>query len=172
MNTKIIQIGSLSITYFSFLLYTISFAIPLLFSSPQIITGTIINCLLFLSVYHLRKNDILPMIFLPSLGAIMHGVLFGPQTIFLFYYLPFIWLGNYILISIFSHFINKPYLIRVIFAASAKYLLLQVFAQIYFHIKIVPSFLVSSMGYIQLVTAVIGGFLSYFINMKLHYERR
>jgi hypothetical protein len=37
---------------------------------------------------------------LPSIAALMNGVIFGSFTIFLAYILPAIWIGNYLFISI------------------------------------------------------------------------
>lgn len=161
-----------SMSIFALTVYSLSLVIPLVFSSPQLITGTVINCLLFLSATRLSKKELFPLIVLPSLGAIAHGVLFGPQTVFLYYFLPFIWIGNYVLLSTFIALRSKPYAIRVLCSSIAKYLILQLFAQLYFHSKIVPSVFVASMGYIQLMTALLGGLLSYGIHKKVMYERR
>lgn len=172
MKTIALHVRQILAYQFSSILYGFSFAIPLLFSSPQIITGTVVNCLLFLSVQRLSKKELIPLVVLPSLGAVAHGVLFGPQTIYLYYFLPFIWLGNYLLIHLFSSFRTYPYVSRVVISAVSKYLLLQLFAQLFFHNHIVPSVFVISMGYIQLFTALLGGLLSYGIISTFSYERR
>jgi len=160
------------ISAFAVTLYSLAFIIPFVFSSPQLVTGTIINCLLFLSVARLSKNELLPLIVLPSLGAIAHGVLFGPQNVFLYYFLPFIWVGNYVLIFLFSSLKSQPYAIRVVISSIGKYLILQLFAQIYYRAHIVPAVFLSSMGYIQLITALLGGLISYGVKEKILYERR
>ena len=77
-------------------IYTLGFAIPFVIAQPQLFTGTIVNALIFTASEKLDRKSLYPILFLPSLGAITHGVLFGPQTIFLVYFLPFIWLGNYL----------------------------------------------------------------------------
>lgn len=171
-NTTSIRIKHILSTQYVYILYTLSFCIPLVFASPQLITGTIINGLLFLATERLSKKEIIPLIVLPSLGAIIHGVLFGPQTVFLYYFLPFIWIGNYILVAVFSVFNKQPYSIRIGISAVAKYLILQLFAQLYFKNGIVPAVFVSSMGYIQLITALAGGLLTYGITSILNHERR
>ncbi|PIP14922.1 hypothetical protein COY88_02950 [Candidatus Roizmanbacteria bacterium CG_4_10_14_0_8_um_filter_35_28] len=61
---------------------------------------------LFIAVQKFSYKKILPVIVLPSLGAILNGVLFGPATIFLYYFLPFIWIGNLILIYSFSQLVK------------------------------------------------------------------
>jgi len=160
------------ISVFTATLYLLAFIIPFVFSSPQLITGTIINCVLFLSATRLSKKKLIPFIVLPSLGTIAHGVLFGPKTVFLYYFLPFIWISNYVLISLFSSLKSHQYAIRVIISSISKYLILQLFAQLYYRGGIVPVLFLSSMGYIQLITALLGGLVSYGFNKTLIHERR
>jgi len=161
-----------SISIFSITLYALAFCIPFFFSAQQLVTGTVINCLLFLSATRLSKKELLPIVALPSIATLFHGVLFGPQTVFLFYFLPFIWLGNYALVYAFSTFDSKPYWLRIALSSAVKYLLLQACAQVYFASGIVPSAFLASMGYIQLITALVGGALAYGVTKMIPYERR
>jgi len=172
MQTIAIPLKKVTSIQFAYTLYALAFSIPLFFSSPQLITGTLINCLLFLAATRLSKKKIIPVIVLPSLGAIAHGVLFGPQTIFLYYFLPFIWIGNYALVQVFSRLPSKSYAVKILVSSSAKFLILLLFAQLYFRLNIVPSLFVSSMGYIQLITALTGGTLAYGVTTILNHERR
>lgn len=142
-------------------IYALSFTIPLLFSAPQLITGSVVNALLFIATTRMSKKAIVPVLLLPSVGALLHGVIFGPQTIFLVYFLPFIWTGNYMLTLLFSGLKTQPYWIRLIFASVGKYMLLVASAGLYYHLGIVPALFVSSMGIIQLTTAFIGGIIAY-----------
>lgn len=161
-----------SISIFSITLYALAFCIPFFFSAQQLITGTIINCLLFLSATRLSKKEVLPIVALPSIATLLHGVLFGPQTVFLFYFLPFVWLGNYALVHVFVSSESKPYWLRIALSSAAKYLLLQACAQLYYNCGIVPSVFLVSMGYIQLITALVGGALAYGVGKIISYERR
>ena len=68
----------------------LAFLVPMIFSSPQWLIGTMVNALLFIAALKLDFKKQLPIIILPSLGALAHGVLFGPLTVFLLYFLPFI----------------------------------------------------------------------------------
>jgi hypothetical protein len=154
-----------------FTMYTMAFTIPIFFSSPQIITGTLINSLLFLAAQRVSMKKVLPLLFLPSLGAIARGVLFGPQTYFLYYYLPCIWIGNYVLTQMFTRIPSKSYAIRICISSLSKFFVLQLFTQLYFKINVVPQIFVLSMGYIQLITALLGGLLVYGISYKQNYER-
>lgn len=144
-------------------IYFLGYAIPFVIAQPQLLTGTIVNALIFTSSEKLSKKNLYPILILPSLGAISHGVLFGPQTFFLAYFLPFIWLGNYLQANIFSFTKQQHYPVRIFASASAKYLLIFVVANIYYQAHIVPQIFITSMGAIQFITACLGGLLSYFI---------
>ena len=76
------------------LLSLISFFLPFFMGSPQILVGTIVNALLIRSTLSLKGRQILPIIFLPSLGVLSRGIIFGPFTMYLTYLMPFIWLSN------------------------------------------------------------------------------
>ena len=169
IGTTLKKVASVQFTY---ILYALAFSIPLFFNSAQLITGTLVNSLLFLSAKRLLKKEIIPVVILPSLGAAAHGVLFGPQTVFLYYFLPFIWIGNYVLIQMFSQLHLKFYVVRMVVSAGAKFLVLQLFAQLYFHLNIVPSLFVASMGYMQLITALAGGLVAFGVAKYTSYERR
>jgi len=147
----------------NFVVYVLGFSIPLLISQPQLITGTIVNSLFFIACEKLDKKALYPILVLPSLGAISHGVLFGPQTIFLFYFLPLIWIGNYLQVSIFSFTKQQNYLMRIFCSALAKYLLLFIAANVYYRAHVVPQLFLTSMGVIQFTTACLGGVLAYFV---------
>lgn len=162
-----IVIGDLSLNL-SLVLVILGFFIPLLFSSPQWLIGTIVNTLLFISAERLSLKKQLPLIIFPSLGALAHGVVFGPLTIFLLYFLPFIWLGNTILVKVMSFkLINKwPFVCRLIIASFLKAGFLFFSAYFYISFHFVPSVFLVSMGFIQLVTAISGGIIVYFMLSK------
>jgi hypothetical protein len=164
METIAQNFKKLLITKSNLFTYFLCYTIPFLVAQPQILTGSIVNAIIFASAERrMDKKSLYPILILPSLGAVTHGMLFGPQTFFLFYFLPFIWLGNYIQISIFSLTKKQKYPVRIAAAATAKCLLLFIVANIYFQMNIVPNLFVTSMGFIQLTTALIGGILAYFI---------
>ncbi|MBN2121852.1 hypothetical protein JW721_02240 [Candidatus Micrarchaeota archaeon] len=84
----------LSLVGFSFL----AFAIPFLFPHPQAVTGILVNAFLIAAALSMKGRNVLPLILLPSMGALANGLLFGPLTIFLIYLIPFIWIGNFLLV--------------------------------------------------------------------------
>jgi hypothetical protein len=163
IKTILISLRQLLITRLNLLFYLLAFMIPIIISYPQWLTGTVVNCLFFLTAQKFFTKSVLPIVVLPSLGAISYGVLFGVNTIFLFYFLPFIWLGNYILIVVFIQTRIMSYWRRVIIASLLKFSILFIFAKIYFGLKIVPELFITTMGLIQLLTALAGGVLAYFV---------
>ena len=106
----------------------LSFIVPFSLGHPQWLVGTIINASLFLAAIFLPKKFFTPLIILPSLGVLGRGIIFGPFTSFLIYFLPFIWLGNLILILVFKMLYKKSsnfkYFLSVFCAAAVKYSIL------------------------------------------------
>jgi len=149
-----------------------AFIIPFVLSGPQWLTGSIINCLLFLSSGTLSKKSRAAVIVLPSIGALSHGILFGQFTPFLIYFLPFIWVGNFLLTYIFKETKNYGYPIRVVTSSVIKSVLLFSIATLYLRFSLVPKLFVTSMGILQLVTAIAGGILLYTVAklMNIKYE--
>ena len=73
---------------------TLCLLLPIFYSN-QIITGTLVN--LVIAYASIRRSRLLPLfIILPSIGAIVHGALFGPLTYQLIILVPFIWCANYL----------------------------------------------------------------------------
>ena len=66
------------------------------FSSNNSSTAVITSSL------NLKGWKLVPVILAPALGALSRGLLFGPMTIYLIYLLPFIWIGNTILVFTFK----------------------------------------------------------------------
>lgn len=108
----------------------------------QIVTGTTINFLLFAT----PKKYVWPVIILPSLSVMARGIIFGPFTLFLYYFIPFIWLGNWILT------LNGHPFKRILGKVAVLYLA----ARVYFELKIVPEAFLISMGGVQFITAILG----------------
>jgi len=139
----------------------VAFAVPLVVSGPQWLTGTIVNCLLILAAARLSGPATGLTIILPSIGAVGHGMLFGPFTPFLVFFLPFIWAGNWLLVACFRFF--RPYVfapINVLVSAGAKAALLYGAALLLVRFGWVPALFLTSMGMVQLFTAIAGGLLA------------
>jgi len=149
----------------SLLLMSVAFFIPLIFASPQWIIGIVINMLLFIAADKLNVKKQVPIIILPSIAALLHGTLFGAFSLFLVYFMPFIWLGNGILIRIMVYS-KLPYLYRMALASVSKVLVLFCTAYIFVSLGIVPKIFLTAMGLMQLITALVGGFLAFIILNK------
>ena len=142
-------------------LYTaVCFFIPFFIGHPQLVVGVVVNSLLVLAGLNLKGYKVLPVIIMPSLGVLSKGLLFGPFTIFLVYMVPFIWIGNAILVYSFKKFylgkkINRW--LTLLIGAVAKSLFL--FSATFVLVKsaiLPPPFLVA-MGIFQFYTAMMGG---------------
>lgn len=134
----------------SIALFALAFVVPLVFNGSQIVTGIIVNTLLFVAATRLSKKELILLAVMPSLGALSHGYLFGAFTIYLVYFLPFIWIGNYLLMRI-----RKTTNFFVAAIAKSAWLFLAAYVLVSLHI--VPNIFLTAMGIMQLVTAMIGG---------------
>lgn len=154
MSVKIVSLPKRLVLSVNIVFYLFAFLIPFAISGPQLLVGSVVNTFLFITAAKLDKKSILLVAILPSLGAFSHGVIFGPLTFFLFYFLPFIWIGNLLLIYVFKQYKN------ILLAAGVKTAFLFLTANIYHSFQIVPKLFVTSMGLFQFVTALIGGVLA------------
>ncbi len=148
----------LTFTLVSFLAFTLPFSL----GHPQLLVGTIVNACLFLGASFFPKKLIYPLIFFPSLGVLTRGVIFGPLTPFLFLMIPFIWMANWLLVFGFRMMFNKlkSGVLSLIAAAILKAGFLFGCAFVLVNLKILPKVFLTSMGIIQLWTALLGGSLS------------
>ena len=140
---------------FSFL----AFSIPFFFPHPQLVTGVIVNAFLVFAALGMGGRNVLPVVMLPSIGAIANGLLFGPLTIFLVYMVPFIWIGNFLLVFGIKHFMQEAG--RSFAEAGAASALLKagaIFLPAYLLYLggVLPEALLLPMGAVQLATAVGG----------------
>lgn len=137
----------------------LAFAIPFLFPGPQLLTGAIVNSFLVFAALRMRGANLLPVILLPSLGALANGIVFGPLTIFLIYLIPFIWAGNFLLV----YGIKKLAFGRGMnfwaaggMSAFAKSIAIFLPAYALFLWGVLPEAMLIPMGIIQFATAIIG----------------
>jgi len=146
-------------------LYTIvSFFLPLMIGHPQIILGIIINTLLITSALNIKGYKLLPVIIAPTLGALSRGILFGPFTLFLLYMVPFIWIGNSILVFAFKYLkLDKKfnYWLTLFIGSATKAAFLFTIAYILFTLKLVPALFLTAMGIFQFYTAIAGGIIAF-----------
>ncbi len=167
-ETEITTLTSpLSYIFTFYILATIT--ITLAFSHQQLIVGTVVNSLLFFTAFHIEKKYHWPIAIFPSIVAVFQGLLFGKLTIFLVYFLPFIWMANYILIFTAVKF-KKDRILRFLLPVFLKFIFLLTIANLYVNFKIVPKIFLQAMGYFQLITACLGYFLFLLINKLINLK--
>ena len=151
---EITKTNSIALTQFIALLLIV-FLAP--FIGNQFITGTIVNAVLILSFFLLGYKSALLLCFLPSAISLSLG--FMPVAIML----PFIIIGNVILVSAFK--LIKNYWIALFSGSIVKASLLFLTASIFVSNPVV----LSMMSWPQLLTAISGGLLAYLIKKKVAF---
>lgn len=143
--------------YGALILAAVSFIVPFILSQQQLPTGVFVNALLYLAVLFLPASTRLPIIILPSLASAARGLVFGSLTMFLLMFIPVIWLGNWLLTVVFDQLRTKVGMIPAgIAGAVTKVGVLYLTAVTLVHFHVVPKLFLTTMGSMQLVTALIG----------------
>jgi hypothetical protein len=149
----------------------VSFFVPFLLAHPQILVGIVVNAMLITAALNLKGYRLLPVIMLPSIGVLTAGLIFGPLSVYLIYFIPFVWIGNAILVFSFKLFkLQKKlnYIITLVLGAALKSGFLFLCAYILVSLSVVPSMFLTAMGMLQVVTALGGGAAAY----GLHYSKK
>lgn len=171
MDTKQVALAKTELLNMEIVLPVIAFVIPLTVSGPQWLTGAVVNTLLFLYAAKSSNKNLLLISIIPSIGALSHGVLFGKFTFFLLYFLPFIWVGNIVMMKSFTKLKKfMPIAIAVILSSSFKTMVIYLSAFIYYRLHIVPQLFLTSMGVIQFYTAIFGGILALTIIKLINFK--
>jgi hypothetical protein len=142
----------------------IAFFVPFLIGHPQYVVGVVVNAALIMAALNLKDYRLLPIIMLPSLAVLSRGMIFGPFTFFLVYMIPFVWIGNFILVYVFKklHFGNKMNKwVTLGIGAGLKTLFLFGAAFTLVKLELLPVFFLTTMGLFQLYTALAGGALAF-----------
>ncbi|MFH0876351.1 MAG: hypothetical protein V1859_10520 [archaeon] len=162
-----IQIEKLNYIEYRLQLFLYSFSallLPLLIGHPQIIVGIGVNAALILSSYYMDLKGTLPIILFPSIGVLARGMIFGPMSVYLIYMIPFIWVGNAIIVYAMKFFKGKlksNYFVSLGISSALKTAFLFGSAYLLVSLKTVPALFLTTMGTMQLVTAIIGGIAAY-----------
>jgi len=160
-NNQILAIPSPLSAIYGICLPVLSFFVPFIIGHPQWLVGIFVNACLFVSAISLSKKNTLAVIILPSLGVLARGIIFGPLTISLMYFLPFIWAGNYLMVIVFNKAIQHFSLFSsVILSAVIKFAVLFIPAVLYVRLSLVSSLFLQLMGVNQLLTAMGGGIIA------------
>lgn len=145
----------------------VSLFLPIVLGHPQYLVGAIVNAMLVLSALNLKSHKIWPAILLPSVGVFLAGLLFGSLTKFIIYFIPFIWVGNAILVfgvKWLYLYKKKNYFITLAVSSLVKAGFLFGAAFVLFKLGVVPAVFLTAMGIIQLQTALMGGVGAFAIN--------
>ena len=136
----------------------ISFFIPFLIANPQLLVGSIVNFFLAVTAIKFDLRYSTPVIFLPSLGVFFAGLIFGVNTKYLIYFIPFIWIANFIFVYSFKLKIN--FFVKPLVASLLKAAFLFSVAMVMVYLFDFPKMFLLAMGLLQLITALIGGYLA------------
>jgi hypothetical protein len=147
-----------------FIYSMIAFFVPFFIGQPQLIVGTVVNAMLIISALNLKGAKLLPVIILPSLATLSRGLVFGPFTIYLLYLIPFIWIGNSLLVYCFKLIklkMKKNYFVTLLVSSSVKSIFLFSITYALFLFNLVPVIFLTAMGLMQITTALLGGLVAY-----------
>lgn len=128
----------------------------------QFITGPIVNAVLFLSVVYLGSQYAILIGLLPSVIALSVGTLpaiLAPMV-------PFIIISNTLLVLVFGALQKKNYWGGVVLASALKFAFLYATSSLVIHLLIqkTPAPQVAAMmNWPQLITALMGGILAFFV---------
>lgn len=123
---------------------------------PQFITGPLVNTVLYLAAMIVGwQGGIIIGIFTPVIAA-MRGILPPPLTPLI----PFIALGNTMLVMVFFLLKSKNKIAGIIIASVVKFLVLVSTVKLLVQ---VPPAIARMMSFPQLVTALVGGFIALLI---------
>jgi len=136
------------------------FFLPFFVGHPQLLVGTFVNAFLILSALHFKGYRALPVILMPSLGVLCRGLIFGPYTIYLVLMIPFIWIGNSILVYTFRKF-KINYWLNLVLGTALKSGFLFITAYLLYLAGVLPVMFLIAMGIFQVITALLGGVLAF-----------
>lgn len=142
--------------WLEFIVISVSaFFIPFFIGHPQIIVGVLVNLLLIKAAYNLSMAKTWPLIFLPSLGVISRGLLFASLTPFLFYVLPFIFMGNFIFVYSLKKLRNFKFYYNLFIPTFLKALIIASGVYVFIKLGLIPAVLLNSMSVWQFINALI-----------------
>lgn len=139
-------------------LVVVATTVPLF--NQQAITGSVVNATLFVSVALLGVQNAILVGLIPSLVALSTGLLppiLAPM-------IPFIMVGNTILIMVFGYLKERNFWLGVITASVLKFLFLFSTSSIVINLllkKEVATKVAMMMSWPQLLTALVGGLLAF-----------
>ena len=165
ISTKVLALKKTKLLIFA-VLFAISIILPS-FIHVQWITGPIINAVLLLATVLVGPMEAVLIGLVPSTMALVAGLLPLPLAPMV----PFIMIGNAVLVVFFHYLKNQNFILRLVMSALFKFAFLHLSVTIVMA-KLLDTGLVAKlavmMSWPQFVTAVIGGIVVYpFIKNRL-----
>lgn len=149
-------------------------------TNSQFVVGAIVNtCLIIAGINAKGLKKMLCVVFLPSISALLSGCVLHISAIYTVYMIPFIWIGNFLLLILFKYlFVHKNinYIITSVCAILAKCAVIFAGYNIFVYANVIPQnskvaqMLFASMGINQIITAVLGSIIAFGL-IKLVYPR-
>jgi len=138
------------------------------FLKQQLITGPIVNAVLFLATAVLGMGAGILIGFLPSMVSALVGLLPAP----LLPMIPHIIVSNAILVLTFGILRKRNFFLGIISASFAKFLFLFLIVEFLIG-QSLPRPIAAMMAWPQLVTALAGGIIALFLlKITNHYEKK
>ena len=145
----------------------IAFCMPLFFPHQQMFLGVAVNSMLICGALYISGKRLIPLIVLPSIGVLSQGLLFGSLSVYLLYMLPFIWIGNAILVfGIKAVFLEKRkhFVSGIVYAGAFKSVFLFCCAFGLYSLGLVPVMFLAAFGGMQFATAFCAGMIMWPVN--------
>jgi hypothetical protein len=129
-----------------------SAATPLVVGQSQVLTGTLVNCLLILAALNLRSwRQILPVIVLPSAALLLSG----GAALGMMLLLPVIWSANALLVNFFRT--QGSYSSALMAGAAMKTVLILGATAVLVAAGMLPLVFLEFIAPLQFLTAILGG---------------
>jgi hypothetical protein len=148
--------------------YFASFAIPALAFMPQLAVGTAVNFIIIYSAPALSWAELLPILVLPSFGALVGGYIFGQSTPMIALLIPAIWAGNAIIAHFSKKYLGAGSVSGLATGALAKAGALFTFAGALYLFGMLPQAFLLAFGPLQLITAACGAGLALVAKKFVH----
>ena len=150
--------------YFELIIYSLlAFGLPFIIAHPQWLIGILVNFFLIRGAIYFKFKNIIPIIFIPSIGVLSAGIIFGVNTHYLLYFIPIIWASNLLFILGYKYLrFNRHQNIWItpLVISIFKAMILFCFAVIVVYLFDFPKLFLISMGLVQLTTAAMGAYLA------------
>ncbi len=166
INVKIINLDRTVIADLIKILFLIGFLTIVPVFHNQMVTGPLVNAILFIATYLFNIRIAVLIGLIPSAVALSIGLLspvLGPMV-------PFIMTANILLVISFNYFKNKNYWLGIGISSLLKFVFLSNVSLIVFKLivkKEIAVGLANMMGWPQLITSLTGGLIAYVFLRKI-----